>query len=154
MRKQIQMLALSAFVVVGCSFLGSGSSNSTGQLKDHISASVLEEERAAAMLATVDQIDELLIESAEVLADSVASQQELFLDYDSKPDDFNALIDETKIRRKAIQQQLLTAHLELKSHATAEEWEQIRPVQVDVISARIDALVLDALEQKIEKESP
>ena len=139
--------ALPVFLLSGCSFFGDPG-DPLETLRDQVRGTVADPDRAEDMLATVDHMDQLLIESAEVLAEAARQERVLLLDYDSTPQDFEALFSEATRRRKKLQEATLDAHLEFKAKATAEEWQLILPVHARAISMRVESLVVAAVAER------
>jgi hypothetical protein len=127
--------------LASCSMFGGESADPLDELRTQIIETVLDAERADLMLASVDRLDKLLIESADILTDSAQKERELFRDYDSTPEDFRAVIAAASGERRRVQQALLDVHLSMKSNATAAEWDAISPVQVSVVASRVESLV-------------
>ena len=132
----------------GCSMFGGDSTDPIENLREQVRAVVTDPTRAQDMLATVDRIDRLLIESADILADAARQERWLFADYDSTPRDYEKLFMEASRERQRLQQTILAAHLEFKSIATLGEWQAIRPVQVNAVSARVESLLLAAIDKR------
>lgn len=137
-------VALLVFLLSGCSFFGDSGDPMDG-LREQVRATVADPERAEEMLATVDQIDQLLYEISEVLVEAARRERVLLLDYDSTPQDFESLFSEATRRRKNLQEAALDAHLEFKSKATAEEWQLILPVNASAVKMRVESLVVAAI---------
>jgi len=147
--RNIAYLASALLVLLpGCSMFDDGSVDSMQILRERIQAVVTDPERAETMLASVDRMDQLLIESSELLANTAQAERVLFIDYDSTPQDFEALFSATRRNRQAFQEAILDVHLAIKAQATPDEWPLIRPVQADAVSARVESLVLAALDQR------
>ena len=100
------------------------------------------------MSASIDQMDQLLRESADLLAEAAGQERMLFVDYDSTQRDFDLLFSEAARKRRTLQEDMLDAHLEFKSMASAEEWELILPVHANAISSRIQSLVVAAKNER------
>ncbi len=140
-------IALAVLSLSACSMFGGGS-DPLEDLREQVLSTVHDQERADAMLAALDQLDQLLIESADLLAEAVRQERALFADYDSTPGDFEALFTETSRERQNLQDAILDAHLEFKTEATAEEWQTILPVHANAIAMRIDSLVTAAMNER------
>ncbi len=140
-------VALPVFFLAGCSFFG-GSGDPMEALREQVRATVADPDRTEDMLATVDHIDQLLIESADVLAEAARQERVLLLDYDSTPQDFEALFSEAARKRKTLQEATLDAHLDFKAKATAEEWRLILPVHATAITMRVESLVVAAVAER------
>ena len=138
------MVALS---LSACSLFGDDS-DPLENLREQVRATVHDQERADAMVASVDQIDQLLIESAKLLVEVASQERLLFTNYDSTPRDFELLFSETSRKRQEVQEEMLDVHLEFKATATSEEWETIRPVHSSAVTARIQSLVVAALNER------
>lgn len=145
MIKRLVGLGLTLSALSGCSMFGGDSVDALDDLREQIESSVHNEQRAETMLSSVDHIDELLVESADLVAASAASLHELFVNYDSTRQEIRSHLSDTAERRGDLQRQLLQEHLKIKSQATAEEWESIQPVQLTAVASRIDALVASAI---------
>jgi hypothetical protein len=132
----------------GCSTIGGDPIDPMENLREQVQAIVTDPERAETMLASVDRMDKLLIESADLLAKTVQAERVLFIDYDSTPQDFETLFSETRRDRQRLQEAILDVHLAIKAQATPGEWQVIRPAQADAVSARVELLVMAALDQR------
>jgi hypothetical protein len=132
----------------GCSMFGGDSSDPMDNLREQVQAVVTDPERAETILLSIDRMDQLLIESAELLAKAAQAERALFVDYDSTPRDFETLFSETRGDRQRLQESILDVHLDIKAQATPDEWQMIRPVQADAVSAKIGSLMLAALDQR------
>ncbi len=132
----------------GCSIIGADSADPMENLREQVQAVVTDPERAEAMLASVDRMDQLLIESAELLAKAALAERALFVDYDSTLQDFETLFSNTRRGRQRLQQAILGVHLGIKARATPDEWQVIRPAQADAVSAKVGLLVMAALDQR------
>ena len=141
------IIALAVLSMSGCSLFGSGG-DPLEVLRNKVSSTVHDEERAAAMLAEVDKLDQLLIESAALLSEAARRQRALFSDYDSTPQDFETQLSDLSRKRRGLQEDLLHVHLEFKDKATAEEWEAILPIHTSAISARVNSLVVAAINER------
>ena len=134
---------LAILSLAACSMFGGGSDPFV-DLREQIRSTVHDQERADAMLVSIDQLDQLLLESAELLADVARQERMLFVDYDSTQRDFDLLFSEAARKRRTLQEDMLNAHLEFKSMASAEEWEVILPVHANAVSMRMQSLVVAA----------
>jgi hypothetical protein len=134
-----------SLVLHGCSLFGSESDDPMDYLREQVRMTVSDKERAAAMIANVDQIDVLIVEMADVLVDAARQERALFSDYDSTKQDFESLFDEAYRQRVNLQQAILALHLDFKSQASADEWRVLLPAQAKAISERIDSLLLTAI---------
>ena len=140
-------VALPVLFLSGCSLFGDpGDPMET--LREQVRATVADADRVEDMLTTVDHIDQLLIESAEVLVEAARQERVLLLDYDSTPQDFEALFSEAARKRKTLQEATLDAHLDFKAKATAEEWQSILPVHATAITMRVESLVVAAIAER------
>jgi hypothetical protein len=97
------------------------------------------------MLKSVDQIDRILIESAAVLLEASRQEATLFADYGSRPEHFEALFTRTYLRRRELQEEFLSAHLEFKSSATPAEWQRLSVAQSQAVKAKTDRLLRSAV---------
>ena len=132
----------------GCSMFGGDSTDPMDRLREQIQAAVTDQDRAEMMLASVEGIDLLLIESADLLVEAAQRERVLFVDFDSTPQDYEAFLSDTRRERRRLQQAILVAHLDIKAQATPDEWQVIRPAQADAVSAKIESLLLVALDQR------
>ena len=139
--------ALAVLSLSACSMFGGGDDPFI-DLREQIRLTVHDQERADAMSASVDELDQLLLESAELLAEVARQERMLFVDYDSAQRDFDLLFSEAARKRRTLQEDMLDAHLEFKSIATAEEWEVILPVHANAISSRMQSLVVAAKNER------
>ena len=143
-------LPIIVFLVLlsGCSMFGGDSTDPMDRLREQIQAAVTDQDRAEMMLASVEGIDLLLIESADLLVEAAQRERVLFVDFDSTPQDYEAFLSDTRRERRRLQQAILVAHLDIKAQATPDEWQVIRPAQADAVSAKIESLLLVALDQR------
>ena len=114
-------IALVAFSLSACSMFGGDVSDPLEDLREQVLSTVHDQERADAMLVSLGRLDQLLIESAELMAEAAGQERILFADYDSTPQDFEALFTDVSRRRQDLQEAMLDVHLEFKAQATAEE---------------------------------
>ena len=135
-------------VLAGCGMLGGSPDDSMQTLREQIRSTVTDEQRTEAMLETVDTIDQLLIDSAAVMHDAASRERVLFLDYESTRQDYGELFSDTRRKRMQLQRALLDAHIEFKSHSTAEEWKILSSAQANAVSTKIEQLVTMALERE------
>ena len=135
--------ALAVLSLSACSMFGGGDDPFI-DLREQIRLTVHDQERADAMSASVDQLDQLLLESTDLLAEVARQERMLFVDYDSTQRDFDLLFSEAARKRRTLQEDMLNAHLEFKSMASAEEWEVILPVHANAVSMRMQSLVVAA----------
>lgn len=133
-------MALAILSLSACSLFGGGN-DPLVDLREQVRSTVHDQERADAMLASVDQLDQLLLESAELLAEVARQERVLFVDYNSTPRDFELLFSETSRKRRELQEEMLDVHLEFKARTTPDEWETIRPIHASAVTARIQLLV-------------
>ena len=96
-------IVLAVLLLTACSMFGGGS-DPLKDLREQVRSTVQDQERADAMLASVDQLDQLLIKSAELLAEGSRQEGILFANYDSTPQDFAALFSETSRARQDLQE--------------------------------------------------
>lgn len=143
----VLVFTLSLTLFAGCSLFGGDPTDPLAGLREQIAESVIDQGRATAMLASVDEIDALLVETAGILAAAVKTERALFIDYDSTPEDFRRQIADSANMRRDLQKQMLDAHLAMKAEATSDEWDVIRPVALAAVASRIDALVGAALDR-------
>jgi Fic family protein len=142
------VVVLHVIFLSGCSFFGDPG-DPMEALREQVRATVADPDRADEMLAAVDRIDQLLIEIADVLAEVARQEQVLLLDYDSTPQDFEALLSEATRRRKKLQQAALDAHLEFKAEATADEWQALLPAHASAITMRVESLLVAAIAERV-----
>jgi hypothetical protein len=127
--------------VISCSMFKGDPGNPMDGLREHVAASVLDEDRARSILSSVDRIDELLAESGNILDQGQRDERVLFVDYDSTREDFQKSMASVRDARRAVQEQILGEHLSIKSQATEAEWSEIRPVMVSAVTSRVEALL-------------
>ena len=132
----------------GCSMFGGDPTDPMDELREQVQSVVTDPDRAVMMLDSVERIDLLLIESVDLLAEAAQRERVLFVDFDSMRQDYEALFSETRRERRRLQQAILDAHLDIKAQSTPDEWQVIRPVQADAVSAKIESLLLVALDQR------
>ncbi len=133
-----------ALLLSACSMFGGDVSDPLDDLREQVRSTVRDSERADAMLASLDQLDQLLIESAKLVVDAARQERVLFANYDSTPQDLQAFFSEASRERQGLQKAMLDIHLEFKARATPDEWTSILPVHASAISARIESLVIAA----------
>lgn len=139
--------ALAVLSLSACSLFGGD--DPFIELREQVRSTVHDQQRAEAMLASVDELDQLLLESAKLLADVARRERVLFVDYDSTQRDFDVLFSEVARERRLLQEKMLDSHLEFKSRTTAEEWEVILPVHANAVASRIQSLVLAAMNDRL-----
>lgn len=137
-------IVVGVLLLSACSMFGGDVSEPLDDLREQVQSTVHDSERADAMLASLDQLDQLLIESAKQVAEVARQERILFTNYDSTPQDFQAILTEASRERQELQKAMLDAHLEFKARATPEEWALILPVHASAISMRIESLVIAA----------
>ena len=149
-RPKLTMLAVVVAVLSlsACSMFGSDDSDPLIDLREHVQSTVHDSDRADAMLVSLDQLDQLLIESAKLLVEVAQQESVLFADYDSTPQDFQAIFSETSRKRQELQKAMLDVHLVFKARATPEEWASILPVHASAVSMRIESLVIAATTER------
>ncbi len=141
-------IALAAFSLSACSMFGGDVTDPLEDLREQVLSTVHDQERADAMLVSLGRLDQLLIESAELMAEAAGQERILFADYDSTPQDFEALFTETSRKRQDLQEAMLDVHLEFKAQATAEEWATILPLHANAVSMRVQSLVVAATNER------
>ncbi len=122
--------------------------NPLDYLRDQVHATVADEQRADAMSRTVDDMDAMMVQLADLLVDAAQQERALFQDYDSTPQDFESLFENTSRQRRDMQQALLALHLDFKAQASGEEWAALLPSADRAASARIESLVVDAISKR------
>ena len=141
--------AVGLFVLLsGCSMFGGDSTDPMDNLREQVQAIVPDPERAETILLSIDRMDQLLIESAALLAKTARAERALFVNYDSTPMDYRTLFSETRRDRQRLQEAILDVHLAIKARTTPGEWQMIRPVQANAVSAKVGSLVLAAMNQR------
>jgi hypothetical protein len=142
-------LAVALIVLLsGCSMFGGVSPDPMENLREQVQAVVTDPERAKTILELVDRMDQLLIESADLVAKTSQAERALFIDYDSTPQEFESLFSETRRDRQRFQKAILDVHLAIKAQATSDEWQVVRPAQASAVSAKVHFLVMAALDQR------
>jgi len=141
------IIALAVLSLSACSLFGDNN-DPFFDLREQIRATVHDQEHAEAMVASIDRLDQLLLESAELLSSIARQERLLFYDYDSSPEDFESLFSEGARKRQELQDEMLDVHLEFKASATAEEWEVILPVHAAAVSSRVQTLVVAAADER------
>jgi hypothetical protein len=137
-------VVLAGFFLSGCTFFGVPE-DPIEILREHVRDTVEDPDRVQDMLASVDHLDQLLVETAQFLVEAVQQERVLFRDYDSTQQEYEAFFFEASRERENLRDQLLDAHLEFKAMATAEEWQELLPVHARAISLRMESLVADAI---------
>ncbi len=132
----------------GCSLFGGEPDDPMDYLREQVRTTVLDENRAESMITTVDQIDDMIVEIADLLVDAAQQERALFRDYDSTQQDFESLFADTYRQRKDLQKAILALHLEFKSQASADEWRVLLPAQAKAISERTESLVLASIAER------
>ncbi len=136
------ILGLGIVVLNGCSLFGGEPDDPMDYLREQVRMTVSDKYRADAMITTVDQIDVLMVEIADVLIDAAQQERALFRDFDSTQQDFESLFKKAYRERKDLQKAILALHLDFKSQASADEWRVLLPIQAKAISERTESLVL------------
>ena len=144
----VAFLGLSIAVLNGCSLFGSEPDNPMDYLREQVRITVSDKNRADTMITTIDQIDVLIVEIAEVLTDAARQERALFRDYDSTQQDFESLFEDTYRERKNLQEAILALHLDFKSQASADEWRVLLPAQAKAVSERTESLVLTTFAER------
>ena len=142
------ILGLSMFVLHGCSLFDSEPDDPMDYLREQVRITVSDKNRADAMITTVDQIDVLIVEIADVLVGAAQQERALFRDYDSTQQDFESLFEKTYRERRNLQQAILALHLHFKSQASADEWRVLLPAQAKAVSERTESLVFTAITER------
>jgi hypothetical protein len=142
--RTVLLLLTAAAMLTACSFLDR-SGNPLDKLRDAIADEVDDPARAETMLASLERTDQLMLQSAKVLADGAEAQLRLFLDYDSTPEDFEALFESVSSARRELQRELLDEHIRFKQTATADEWGALVGIHTRAVNARAEALTRSAL---------
>ena len=145
-KHKIALLAvtLPVFFLAGCSLFGN-KGDPMETLREQVRETVSDPARAEDMVATVDRIDQLLVDIGAAVGEAARRERLLFRDYDSTPQDYEALFSETLGKRRELQEATLDAHLDFKEKATAEEWRILLPLHARAISLRVESLVADAM---------
>lgn len=141
------LLSIAALALSACSLFERGA-NPIEYLREQVQATVADAERSEAMLACVDRLDALMIESATLLAESARAERRLFRDYDSTPEDFARLGADTSLERRRLQQAILDAHLEFKRQTTEDEWATLAVAETRAVTARARMLIADSVAQR------
>ena len=142
------ILGLGIVVLHGCSLFGSEPDDPMDYLREQVRMTVSDKYRADAMITTVDQIDVLMVEIADVLIDAAQKERALFRDFDSTQQNFESLFKKAYRERKNLQKAILALHLDFKSQASADEWRVLLPIQAKAISERTESLVLTKIADK------
>ena len=142
------ILGLSILVLHGCSLFGSEPDDPMDYLREQVRMTVSDKNRADSMITTVDQIDVLIVEIADVLIDAARQERALFRDYDSTQQDFESLFERTRRERKNLQKAILALHLDFKSQTSADEWRVLLPAQAKAVSERTESLVLTPIAER------
>ena len=133
-----------ASLVSACSLFGSPA-NPLDPLRDAITTQVSDPVRSQAMLESLERSDQLMLRSAKVLADGAEAHRALFADYESTPNDFEALFESVSNERRELQRQLLDEHIRFKNIPTADEWAVLADIHSRAVNARAEALARSAL---------
>ena len=136
---------LAACMLQGSCALFNNPGNPLDELRQAISDSVDDPVRASSMLESLERSDQLMLRSAELLADGATAQIELFVDYDSTPSQFQALFEQVSSARRQLQEALLQEHIVFKNLATADEWAALVGIHTRAVNARAEALGRSAI---------
>ena len=135
---------IAASLVSACSLFGSPA-NPLDPLRDAIVTQVSDSVRSQAMLESLERSDQLMLRSAKVLADGAEAHRALFADYESTPNDFEALFESVSNERRELQRQLLDEHIRFKNIPTVDEWAALADIHSRAVNARAEALARSAL---------
>jgi hypothetical protein len=119
--------------------------NPLDELRQAIRDTVGDPMRAESMLESLERSDQLMLRSASLLADGATEQIELFVDYDSTPEQFKALFERVSNARRQLQDALLQEHIVFKNAATADEWAALVNIHTRAVNARAEALGRSAI---------
>jgi SMC interacting uncharacterized protein involved in chromosome segregation len=107
--------------------------------RDEIRSAVADQDRREAMLDHVDRLYALIAEGEAVLDRLRRQERELFSDYDSTVQDYEAMLAAYRAERRALQRDVLQTHLALKSTASEDEWPRISAAQARAVTAMVQA---------------
>jgi len=129
-------LAWAALLVpVALSFAGSKEkSDPVASLRSGIQEVVVDPDRAAKMLAAVDEIEAAIGELDRLIADERASLRALLLDHGSSRAAVDASLAEFNAKHESLARRCLTAHAALKAEATAAEWKKLRKLELEMMT--------------------
>ena len=136
---------LAACMLQGSCALFSDAGNPLDELRQAILDTVDDPVRAESMLESLGRSDQLMLQRAGLLADGATRQIELFVDYDSTPEQFQALFARVSSARRQLQEALLREHMAFKNAATADEWAKLVDVHTRAVNARAEALGRSAI---------
>jgi hypothetical protein len=133
---RLAALACAALLVpVALSFAGSKEkSDPVASLRSGIKEVVADPDRAAKMLAAVDEIEAAIGELNSLIADERASLRALLLDHGSSRAAVDASLAEFNANHESLARRCLTAHAALKAEATAAEWKKLRKLELEVMT--------------------
>lgn len=125
-------------ILTGCSHEPKASSLTTAKeafadLRTVVRDEIKDPARAAEVASVVDQMEQLLLESAEARKIHNARMQTLIASYDAKEEDFNSAFREFNEKKRSRQDRLLAMDQRARSHTTAKEWEVIVKVGIRAI---------------------
>jgi hypothetical protein len=105
-----------------------------GKLRASVSATVADPDRAARMLATVDEIEAAVGELNTLIAAERTSLAALLADYRSSREAVDASLAGFNRKRDGIARRVLATHAAFKAQATASEWKKLRKLEMEMIT--------------------
>jgi hypothetical protein len=103
------------------------------ELRGGIQEVVADPDRAAKMLAAVDEVEGAIGELNSLIADERASLRALLLDHGSSRAAVDASLSEFNAKHESLARRCLTAHAALKAEATAAEWKKLRKLELEMM---------------------
>ncbi len=94
-------------------------------LRKEVLETVTDEERAAAILGQVDQMEGLLVELGQIISRHNEEIRALVRDYGTTRPEIEAEFARFLEERQRVATSLAGAHYKLKAQATAEEWKKL-----------------------------
>ena len=114
---------------LSCASTGKKNADPIANLKAGIQKEVGDPSRAAAMTASVDEMDRLVGALAELATRQRAEVEPMLRDYTASRADVDAKLASFDAERKTIAGKILDAHLAFKAQATPAEWTKLRQVE-------------------------
>ncbi len=127
-----------AALLLGAGVAGAGSGGGEDpavELRAGIRDTVKDQDRAARMLATVDEIEALVGELDRLVGEERAAIGGLLRDHGSSRAAVDASLEVFNGQREALALRVLTAHAALKAEATPAEWKKLRKLEMDMVMA-------------------
>jgi len=103
-------------------------------LRAGISEVVADPARAAKMLALVDEMEAVITELDQLIADERASLISLLRDYGTPREEIEKSLADFNGQHESIARRFLTAHASLKAEAAPSEWQKLRKPEMEMVA--------------------